>query len=339
MKPDEKIKLYEIIKDDVNGKYNFQLSDLDILKISENITVLLKTTTDEKYILRVNRPNYHTFEELTDEITWMDAIEKETDITIPSVVANIFGNKISEFSTSNSYGKYYSIFSFINGSVLNNLSSAELLNRMKDVGLLAAKLHKQVKNNPYLNHLNRFTWNYDDLIGDTARWGDWKQNKLLNDSQKNTLTNALDKISHSLQLYGKNPTNYGLIHSDFHLSNIMCNNNSLSIIDFDDCGYGWFLYECGCSLLQYNNNIEELANAWLTGYCEIINLNSKDTDMIWAFIIIRRIARIGWMHTHASSDTAKNIDDFYNYIETTTNLCTKYLDNKLCDFSYFNKMH
>jgi Ser/Thr protein kinase RdoA (MazF antagonist) len=108
-----------------------------------------------------------------------------------------------------------------------------------------------------------------------------------------------------------------MIHGDLHLSNFIKTPDKLYLIDYDDCGYGWFLYECGCTLMQYNDPLEELSQSWIRGYTGIRNLSDKDLEMIPVFILMRRIARIGWMASHSSSDTAASVSDFRTYIEVT----------------------
>ena len=40
----------------------------------------------------------------------------------------------------------------------------------------------------------------------------------------------------------------GLIHADFSLANLLIHKGDLRVIDFDDCGLGWFLYDAVTSV-------------------------------------------------------------------------------------------
>jgi Ser/Thr protein kinase RdoA (MazF antagonist) len=41
---------------------------------------------------------------------------------------------------------------------------------------------------------------------------------------------------------------YGLIHSDIHQQNMLVNDNHISVLDFDDCQYGFFALDIGIAL-------------------------------------------------------------------------------------------
>ena len=47
----------------------------------------------------------------------------------------------------------------------------------------------------------------------------------------------------------------------------MINNNGVNqIIDFDDSGYGFYMYDMGCALVTYSRNLTKLEEAWVRGY-------------------------------------------------------------------------
>ena len=44
---------------------------------------------------------------------------------------------------------------------------------------------------------------------------------------------------------------YGLIHCDFLPENLLKDGKTLRIIDFDDCGYDWHLFDIATSMFAY----------------------------------------------------------------------------------------
>ena len=315
----------DAIIDEINHNYNLDIVDLKLLKKSENTTCVLMSKNNTRYILRINRPGYHSPDELNGETFWMQSLRADTTLHLPDVYCNSDGNTISAFTHSTSFGKDYSIFSYINGVDLQANNFEDLKANIKKVGTTAAILHNHAESKPSLMHLNRPHWDFEDLFGTNPRWGDWKSHILLRKKEHLIYQDVLDKIRAQLNIYGQSSDKYGLIHADLHLSNFMQTDNSLYLIDFDDCGYGWFLYECGCSLMQYNENIPQLCDVWLEGYLTQRQLHAEDYAILPAFIIMRRIARIAWMASHAKSDTADSITNFQQYIDVTTNMCVDYL--------------
>lgn len=43
-------------------------------------------------------------------------------------------------------------------------------------------------------------------------------------------------------------TNYGLIHGDFELDNLFWQEETLAMLDFDDCAYSWYIADVACAL-------------------------------------------------------------------------------------------
>ena len=51
-----------------------------------------------------------------------------------------------------------------------------------------------------------------------------------------------------LRRFGAGPDRFGLIHADMRLANLLVSGADLHVIDFDDCGFGWFIFDIGASL-------------------------------------------------------------------------------------------
>ncbi len=102
-----------------------------------------------------------------------------------------------------------------------------------------------------------------------------------------------------------------MIHSDLHFYNIIDDGGKMQIIDFDDCGYGFYLYDLGCTLVTYSESLELLADCWSKGYETVRPLDDKDRSMLMTFVLLRRIVRLAWLSTHTDSDTAKAVPPIY----------------------------
>lgn len=326
----EKNQICTILKEQIEQDYGIPIKEFSLLRVSENVTFHMIAQEGTQYIVRLNKANYHSLEELQGEIVWMDAIRQDTNLEIPDVISNKKGTKIGYVEGCHPYGCYYSIFSFVEGKTISEKEDGISLETMKEIGALAAKLHAEVENNVSLRKLKRFTWNYEDLFGDNPRWGLWSDNLLLTQENRDTIGECLQIIEQKLLAYGKNSSNYGLIHSDLHMSNIMVENGRYKLIDFDDCGYGWFLFECGCSVMQFNEQIEGYTQAWLNGYQRERCLTSEDLQMVWSFVLLRRIARIGWLWSHGGMDRSQEIQE---YIDCTQKLADRYRKKELRIFS------
>lgn len=296
---------------------------IELLKNSENLTFTV-TARDRKAILRVNRPGYHTEEELFAELRWMDLIRRDGVIAVPEVYAGIDENLLQSFVSPQSGTRYFcSLFSFLSGKIARELHGRELLEKTAGIGAIAASLHRQAEDNLEIGLLPRFSWDLESLLGSKARWGSWQAYPDLTPDDREVFQQAVSLIGRRVNSYGKGPSRYGMIHSDLHLSNVIVDGDALQVIDFDDCGYGWFLYDLGCSLVEYSEGLPALTQAWLSGYQTKRSLTKEDLNEVSTFILLRRIVRLAWLSSHNSSDTAKSVGP--GYLEQTRQLAIAYL--------------
>ncbi len=301
---------------------------IEFMQLSENYTffVIIGKT---KRILRVYRPLYHSFEDLQSETFWINKLKKDTQLTIPKVVSGLDGNMIQTFkSVSGEITYYCSMFTYLDGTLAAKLElkGNELMKKMISVGQISASLHNYVIKNDF--HIPRFQWDFESMFGHDAVWGDWCKCSVLSKNDIERIETALCIIERRLKKYGKGFDRYGLIHGDIRFNNIIIKGNKLQIIDFDDCGYSWFLYDLACSVMEFNEHIDEMIDAWLTGYQGIRKLSPEEIAEIPTFILMRRILRYAWISSRADTQTAKNID-IKTFHKKTLQLAEKYIEDNL----------
>ena len=57
-----------------------------------------------------------------------------------------------------------------------------------------------------------------------------------------------EALRHRLAAFGTGSDRYGLVHADTRLANLLVDDDGgVSVIDFDDCGFGWYLYDLATS--------------------------------------------------------------------------------------------
>ncbi len=307
-----------------------EAAKISLLKFSENITYLVEDK--ENYVLRLNRPGYHDKAELEDELIWIDHLKRETDLKIAGVIRGRDGNRIQTLYFPDSYQSCYSSLSaFLPGKTLRRVEGTELLHYMSCIGAITARLHNHTVAWEGSGNLKRFVWDYEALLGLNARWGHFNRMDTLPASQKKILGEAANLIKVRLQHYGKYKSNYGLIHSDLNINNILVAGESIAVLDFDDCGYGWFLYDLSSSVLEYFEDsqaasLRDVIHAWLAGYQKYRKLDRADYKEIDTFILLRKIVRIGWIATHSANDTVKKVDGEYydKVVQMAEGYCSKY---------------
>jgi Ser/Thr protein kinase RdoA (MazF antagonist) len=115
--------------------------------------------------------------------------------------------------------------------------------------------------------------------------------------------NSSDKAS----AFGRSPERFGLIHADLRLANLLVSSDRLNVIDFDDCGNGWFLYDFASAVSFFETDpiVPYLADRWRDGYRSVALRSAEEEAMLPTFILLRRILLLAWVASHSETSTAQ----------------------------------
>ena len=298
----------------------------ELLYFSENLTYLVKDDKGTKRaVLRLSRPGYHTQEELEAEIRWMEELKRDSRLILRETIADRDGKFIHVVKSEAGAEYYGTVFTYLTGKPLEELAVNEQLIWFERLGQIAAILHDHTRRWSESHNLPRFHWNYDTMLGTQAIWGDWRKVSTLTPKTYTTLEEADCLIRRQLEEYGMTEENYGLIHGDLRGSNLLIYEHTLKIIDFDDCGYGWYIQDLAASLsfMETEPLMSRLMEAWIKGYQKIAPLHQREIDMIPTFIMMRRLQLLAWVTNRQSSDAVRKIKG--DFAEGTVELAEKYI--------------
>lgn len=324
----ENTKLFDDISLLAIKKYNFPDSARTrLLQFSENATYLVYDCVTGKQlgVLRISRPGYHTVAELHSEIAWLKQISEDT----PVVVANLIqgSDKRSIQSILGPEGRrYYCIMTeFLAGTTPDEKEEQEVVKQFISLGEITAYLHRHTQTWEEAAKQQRIHWTYDNMIGDTPVWGKWQATKDLTGEMTDTLTKTSCVVKKRLECYGRDNKNYGLIHADLRLANLIIENETIKVIDFDDCGFGWYLQDLASSVsfIETKPMVPALIDAWLTGYTKILPFSKKDFQEIDTFIMQRRLQLMAWLASHEESTPVKELS--CGFTDGTMKLAERYL--------------
>jgi Ser/Thr protein kinase RdoA (MazF antagonist) len=97
-----------------------------------------------------------------------------------------------------------------------------------------------------------------------------------------------------------------LIHADLVPENILVDGDSLQVIDFDDAGYGWHLFEIATSLyfIRRDSIYVQAREAVIEGYRQQRMLPDEHLELLPMFLAARGTTYLGWVHTRAGEPAA-----------------------------------
>lgn len=298
-----------------------------LLHLSENITYLVQNNEKNyKSILRINRPGYHTRAELDAEIIWMREIMKSTPLIVPTPIRSRSGDAIHEIVDSETEQRYTcAMYEFLKGKAPDEEDEANIGKHFESLGETTAYLHRQVRTWEGADRLARFTWDFESMVGENGRWGCWRAAQDMTPEYEKLFEKALKILGQRLGQYGQSAERFGLIHADLRLANLLVEEDQIKVIDFDDCGYGWFMHDLAAavSFIEHKPVVPELVESWIRGYSKIQMLSREDLREIDTFILQRRLQLVAWMASHYDSDPVKELSK--GYTEGSAVLAEKYI--------------
>lgn len=307
-------ELTQLIRSELPRLYDFpSLFDVRLLKYSENITFKITFQEDvvKPVVFRVHRPGYHSPEEMISEMIWMEEIHRDTDVSLPEVYRGRDGRVLQQIAAPDGKKWFCSVVSFLEGKLIGNLDPSKLPEALEQVGEITAKLHLQSIHRDKSVRLERFSWDIHNFFDSDGVWGSWREYPGLNEEQREVLQKCQEEITNRLEQYGRSEEHYGMIHGDLHFNNIIQKDGVSQIFDFDDCGYGFYLYDLGCTLVTYSEDLDNLIASWVKGYERYRVLSKEDKELLPMFVLLRRIVRLAWLTSHNDSDTAAEVEPEY----------------------------
>ncbi|KAA5605789.1 phosphotransferase [Roseospira marina] len=299
-------------------------TEVALLTISENATFL--ATDPERgarMVLRVHRPGYHTRAEIESELVWIADLRAKGVVETPEPLPMVGGGHIASFDHDGGHREVVA-FSFMSGAEPS--PDADLTEGFHALGAISARLHDHTRTWAQPPGFIRKTWTWDTMLGPTPHWGDWRAALGLTPDGAAVLERVSNDLRARLAAYGTGPDRFGLVHADLRLANLLVEGDRLGVIDFDDCGFGWFGYDfaAAISFLEHEPYIPALQQAWVDGYRTVAALPEEEEAMLPTFVMLRRLLLTAWIASHSETPTAQELGT--GYTDGTVMLAERFLE-------------
>jgi Ser/Thr protein kinase RdoA (MazF antagonist) len=194
--------------------------------------------------------------------------------------------------------RYMVLFEFVEGEQPDE--EGDLEGAFEELGEIAARTHEHSRTWQRPTNFERLTWNIDTVFGPDANWGDWRDAPNVTPGIREVLERVEARVRERMKAFGQGADRYGLIHADMRLANLLAGRNRTRLIDFDDCGFGWFLYDfaTGISFMEDDPRVPALKRAWVRGYEKVRPLSDAEKAEIDTFVMLRRMALLAWIGSH-----------------------------------------
>lgn len=296
-------------------EWGIEGAELTLLKHRENAVYGVTNGADTRYALRVHRYNYHSNDELRSELQWMDALDK-FGVHTPSVIPTVDGETFKVVSTEDiPRGRQCDLLAWVDGKPLGSIEVGDendpevLKSSYYTVGKLMAKLHNHSSAWLLPKGFTRHAWDIDGIAGENPFWGRFWELDALTPAQSDLLVAAATMVRHRLEAFGTGADRYGMIHADFLPENLLAEGDDLKLIDFDDAGFGWHLFDVATSVFFFlgEEPFDDILQSLIDGYRTERELSDEHLEMLPTMLMARGLTYVGWIHTRKETETAKEL--------------------------------
>jgi Ser/Thr protein kinase RdoA (MazF antagonist) len=286
---------------------------ISLLNVSENATFALSDPAARRdLVLRVHRVGYSSAEEIHSELAWINALRRDGVIDTATVVPGSNGELVQTLAPpSGRVPRHAVAFERLPGKEPD--AGVDAPRWFERLGELTAKLHLHAKSWALPAGFRRKRWDLDAMVGDNGYWGSWRAGIGLDRPGTAVLEQALSFIQQRIDRFGVGPERFGLVHADLRLANLLVHDSHLRIIDFDDCGFSWFMYDfaTAVSFIEHEAMVPDLLQAWVAGYRKAAPLSAEERAEIPTFVVLRRILLTAWLASHIEVPFAQQFGAAY----------------------------
>lgn len=297
-----------------------------LINYTENSTYRVDDpASGNRFIFRIYRLGYHDRQTIESELRWMSALRRDAGVQTAETVSARDGATLLLLSDDVLPElRFGAMFTFLNGTEPPEDHLPESFDRLGEV---AARMHLHSRTWDLPPGFKRPTWNFESMLGGTRpTWGRWQDGVGLDPEREKLLGRLTEIVARRLERFGFGREQFGLVHADLRLANLLVDGDQTQVIDFDDCGFGWYLYDLSTALtfMEERTDAQELVGAWVRSYRRLTPLTKDEEGEIPTFMMLRRMMVVAWIGSHSDTELARSEGAGYTF--GTCRLASRYLD-------------
>ena len=278
--------------------YPVQPTNLALLGSAENVTLRVDTSTGDQFVLRIHRTTGSLFHpvrslaEVQSEMAWLVGLRRDIGPRVPEPVPARDDSMVTVVELDGqTEPRLCVLLRWVPGEFRHaTLTPTDLA----AVGELMAHLH---------DHAGGFaapTWfrrgRIGDVVPDAAAHVIDTLTEERGPEDADIVSAVFDRVRRAEIALGETPETFGLIHADLHQGNYAFDDGQVCAIDFDDCGWGHFIYDFAVTLSEVSvlDNYSALRDGLLAGYEQIRPLPAGLDLHLPAFLGLREVKLMMW---------------------------------------------
>ncbi len=279
--------------------YGLQQANIKLLQYEDNAVYHVKARENEQFVLRISAAEGHGATEQRSELLWLRALKHDTDLLVPVPVPTVKGEYLI---TVEGIGvpapRHCVLFRWVPGHIPTQKLSSAVVER---IGEVTASLHQHAEHFVPPAWFVRPSWGWDRLFGPSSVVHTKRGASELTAYERNIVRRVGIRVQEEFKTLDCEATRWGLTHADLHRGNIIISQNNIGVIDFDDCGWGYYLLDVATmlsSLYRMVGDVRDYAmlqRAYITGYEKVRALPSQLDTQLPIFVVLRGMVIVNFV--------------------------------------------
>jgi Ser/Thr protein kinase RdoA (MazF antagonist) len=268
-----------------------------------------------RHVLRISRPDLHSADTIGSEMAWLAALAADTSLHVPSpIVARDGALVVAATHPGVPEARPCVLLHWVDGRFLNRGLTPDHLAR---IGAALAELQVHAARwtppagfvRPRVDTLTtaakRASLGGPAAARDAGPWPSTTDGdravalvrELVSTADANLVGDAIELVRATTTALAARPGAAGLIHGDLHQENVLFDDSTVGVIDFDDCGWGYFLYDLAVPLSEVSLRpaYPAMRDALLGAYARQRPLPADAGTHVDAFIVLRCLQILAWV--------------------------------------------
>jgi Ser/Thr protein kinase RdoA (MazF antagonist) len=279
--------------------YGIRAVRLELLAHDENTTFRVDDPTGGRFIVRVHRVTGSPLHpprsrvEVASELMWLEAIRRDTDLSVPGPVRATDGEMVTLVESSGvPEARLCVVFRWQPGRFIDHGLKPVHLQR---VGRFIAQLHEQAGRFSRPPGFER--WRIGDISEEVRAFIAREVHDHAGSAAVAITDEVIARAVEARYELGAGADVYGMIHADLHQDNYLFSGRRVGAIDFDDCGWGHYLHDLSVTLseIRGRSGFDDLRTALLRGYRAVRSLPAEHERLLETFEALRSLQLTLWI--------------------------------------------
>ncbi|MCU0482216.1 MAG: phosphotransferase [Anaerolineae bacterium] len=251
-------------------------------------------------ILRLYRAGLRPLTAIQSELMWLSELA-EKGVHVPAPIGEIYTGELEHEASP----VYCTLTTRLEGEPLTYAQMTD--DHIRAIGRFIGQLHTIASGFTPSADFSRSRLDYEGLFGDDSPYNPKDGASIFTDEQKAVMEQVQTRVKATFDYLGQTADTFGLIHADFIPQNMVWDGMKLGAIDFEYCGYGYYLYDLAPMLWMNRNepNYDHLRLMLWDGYNEIRPQPKNWMNTLPTFVAARHVASCRWIAGNLSNPSVR----------------------------------